>query len=160
MFDVHALNKPQQLHAFKLRKALSELRRATEPMRSVLGDLRSAQPPLVKGKPPRDKSIDRRWTMLDEQHGRIADAADGLRETLSSVFDTSLALNDVRLNQTMKKLTGWAAILAVPTLVTSFVGMNVTFPLIGTVVGFWVYFIIMVVTGLILYAVFKALDWV
>ena len=160
LFDAHVLNKPQQLHAFKLRKALSELRRATEPMRTVLDDLRAAQPPVVKGKPARDRSVGRRWTMLDEQHDRIADAADRLRETLSSVFDTSLALNDVRLNQTMKKLTGWAAIIAVPTLVTGFVGMNVTFPLEGTVVGFWVYFAVMVAAGLILYGIFKGRDWV
>jgi magnesium transporter len=161
LFDAHVLNKSQQLHAFKLRKALSELRRATEPMRTVLGDLTAAQPPpVVKGKAARDKSLGRRWTILEEQHDRIADAADALREALSSVFDTSLALNDVRLNQTMKKLTGWAAILAVPTLVTSFVGMNVAFPLEGTAVGFWVYAVIMVVTGLGLYVVFKARDWV
>jgi magnesium transporter len=160
MFDAHVLNKPQQLHAFKLRKALSELRRATEPMRTVLDDLRDAQPPVVKGKPARDRSVDRHWRMLNEQHDRIADAADRLRETLSSVFDTSLALNDVRLNQTMKKLTGWAAILAVPTLVTSFVGMNVTFPLEGTVAGFWIYLAVMVAAGVVLYVVFKARDWV
>jgi magnesium transporter len=160
LFDAHPLNKPQQLHAFKLRQALSELRRATEPMRTVLDDLRGAQPPVVKGKPARDRSIDRRWTMLNEQHDRLAGAADRLRETLSSVFDTSLALNDVRLNMTMKKLTGWAAILAVPTLVTSFVGMNVTFPLEGTALGFWVYLVIMVAAGVVLYLIFKARDWV
>ena len=160
MFDAHVLDKAQQLHAFRLRKALSELRRATEPMRSVLGDLTDAEPPAVKGKPVRDKAVSRRWTILQEQHGRIADAADGLRDTLSSVFDTSLALNDVRLNQTMKKLTGWAAIIAVPTLLTSFVGMNVAFPLEGTMVGFWVYLAIMVAMGLVLFAVFKGRDWV
>jgi magnesium transporter len=160
LFDAHVLNKPEQLLTFKLRKALSELRRATDPMRSVLGDLRAAQPPAVKGKPARDKSVDRRWAILDEQHDRIADAADRLRETLSSVFDTSLALNDIRLNQTMKKLTGWAAIIAVPTLITSFVGMNVGFPLVGTVAGFWVYFAIMVASGLILYGIFKNREWV
>jgi magnesium transporter len=129
-------------------------------MRSVLGDLTTAQPPVVKGKPTRDRAVDRRWRILEEQHGRISDAADRLRETLSSVFDTSLALNDVRLNQTMKKLTGWAAIIAVPILVTSFVGMNVDFPLAGTFVGFWVYLAIMVATGLVLFAVFKGRDWV
>ena len=47
----------------------------------------------------------------------------------------------------MKKLTGWAAIIAVPTLVTSFVGMNVAFPLEGTAAGFWLYLAIMVVSG-------------
>jgi magnesium transporter len=160
LFDAQVLDKPQQLHAFKLRKALSELRRSTEPMRSVLSDLATAQPPVVKGKPTRDRAISRRWAILEEQHGRIADAADRLRETLASIFETSLALNDVRLNQTMKKLTGWAAIIAVPTLVTSFVGMNVGFPLEGTAAGFWVYLAIMVAAGLVLFAIFKGRDWV
>jgi magnesium transporter len=160
MFDAQVLTKPQQLHAFKLRKALSELRRATEPMRSVLGDLTDAQPPVAKGKPARDRTVSRHWKILEEQHDRIATAADGLRETLSSVFDTSLALSDVRLNQTVKKLSGWAAIIAVPTLITGFVGMNVAFPLEGTVVGFWVYLGIMVAVGLVLFAVFKGRDWV
>ena len=84
----------------------------------------------------------------------------GYAETLASVFDTSLALNDLRLNQTMKKLTGWAAIIAVPTLVTSFVGMNVAFPLEGTVAGFWLYLLVMVASGLALYAVFRTREWV
>ena len=129
-------------------------------MRTVLGDLVEACPPAPKGRSHREPAVDRHWVMLDEHHGRVADAADGLRETLASVFDTSLALNDVRLNQTMKKLTGWAAIIAVPTLVTSFVGMNVTFPLAGTVAGFWLYLVLMVVSGLALFAVFRARDWV
>ena len=60
----------------------------------------------------------------------------------------------------MKKLTGWAAIIAVPTLVTSFVGMNVSFPLEGTFAGFWVYFAIMVAAALVLFAIFKGRDWV
>jgi magnesium transporter len=60
----------------------------------------------------------------------------------------------------MKKLTGWAAIIAVPTLVTSFVGMNVAFPLEGTVAGFWLYLLVMVVSGLALYAVFRTREWV
>ena len=76
------------------------------------------------------------------------------------MFDTSLALADVRMNQTMKKLSGWAAIIAVPTLVTSFVGMNVGFPLVGTGAGFWVYFVVMVAAAVILYVVFRRRDWI
>ena len=74
-----------------------------------------------------------------------------LREALSSIFDTSLALADVRLNQIMKKLSAWAAILAVPTLVTSFVGMNVGFPLMGSGTGFWGYFLLMIAASVVLY---------
>ena len=89
----------------------------------------------------------------------MANAADALREALSSIFDTSLALADVRLNQIMKKLSGWAAIIAVPTLVTSFVGMNVGFPLHSSATGFWVYFLLMITASVVLYFVFRAKDW-
>jgi magnesium transporter len=64
------------------------------------------------------------------------------------------------MNQTMKKLSGWAAIIAVPTLVTSFVGMNVGFPLFGTGTGFWVYFVVMIAAAVILYVVFRRRDWI
>ena len=97
---------------------------------------------------------------MAEQHDRVANATDALREALSSVFDTSLALADVRLNQIMKKLTGWAAIIAVPTLVTSFVGMNVRFPLVGSALGFWIYLALMIIAGLVLYVLFRAKDWI
>ena len=160
MFEERPLDKPEQLHAFKLRTALSQVRRLTDPMRAVMTDLVDAPPPPVKGKAARSNAAGRRWTLLAEQHHRVANAADALREALSSVFDTSLALADVRMNQTMKKLSGWAAIIAVPTLVTSFVGMNVGFPLVGTAAGFWVYLAVMVAAGVILYLLFRRRDWI
>ena len=129
LFEERPLNKSEQLHAFKLRSALPQLRRLTDPMRTVMSDIVDRPPQGRKAKAGRDAAIGRRWMVLAEQHGRVANAADALREALSSIFDTSLALADVRMNQIMKKLTGWAAIIAVPTLVTSFVGMNVGFPL-------------------------------
>jgi len=158
LFGERPLNKGEQLYAFKLRTALSQLRRLTDPMRTVMTDIVDSPPQSRKGKGGRDATIARHWVLLSEQHGRIANAADALREALSSIFDTSLALADVRLNQIMKKLTAWAAILAVPTLVTSFVGMNVHFPLVGTT-GFWVYLLLMVAASVVLYFVFRRKDW-
>jgi magnesium transporter len=162
LFEERPLNKPEQLHAFKLRKALSQVRRLTDPMRAVVTDIVDNPPPGLKGRTgkPSPIGVSRRWRLIAEQHQRAANAADALREALSSVFDTSLALADVRMNQIMKKLTAWAAILAVPTLVTSFVGMNVGFPLYGSGVGFWVYFILMITVSVVLYFVFRARDWV
>ena len=60
----------------------------------------------------------------------------------------------------MKKLTGWAAIIAVPTLITGFVGMNVGFPFVGTAYGFWIYLVIMLAAALVLYLTFKRKDWI
>jgi magnesium transporter len=159
LFGERPLNKPEQLHAFKLRSALSQLRRLTDPMRTVMRDIVDNPPQGRKGRAGRDPAIARHWVMLAEQHDRVANAADALREALSSIFDTSLALADVRMNQIMKKLSGWAAIIAVPTLVTSFVGMNVGFPLHGSGIGFWVYFLLMITAGVVLYLLFRARDW-
>ena len=55
---------------------------------------------------------------------------------ITTVFETDLSLQDARLNTVTKKLTGWVAIIAVPTAITGFYGQNVTYPGINTVVGF------------------------
>ena len=151
----------RQLWAFRLRTGLTGLRRVTEPMRTVMTDLRDGhqQAPVPKGR-RKDPLVGRRWNLITEHHERVATAADSLRESLVSVLETSLALADVQLNVIMKKLTGWAAIIAVPTLITGFVGMNVGFPFAGTAYGFWVYLVIMLVAAAVLYLTFKRRDWI
>ena len=154
------LSKVGQLHAFRLRTALSQLRRATDPMRAVLADV-AANPPVPTGKKGAPSSqARRRWLMVGEHHTRVANAVDALRESLGAVVSTSLSLSDAQGNETMKKLSGWAAIIAVPTLVSGFVGMNVIFPLSGSHVGFWVYLAVMVVSAVVLFLVFRLKRWV
>jgi magnesium transporter len=58
---------------------------------------------------------------------RINDSTDGLRELLSSALDANLALVAIRQNDIMKLLAGWAAIVAVPTLLAGIWGMNFEF---------------------------------
>jgi magnesium transporter len=161
LFGGDPLGREDQLDAFKIRTALTQLRRVTEPMRTVMTDMVADPPPAPKGsKTTKGTRVGRRWTMIAEQHTRVAGAADALREVLASVFDTSLALADVRMNAIMKKLTGWAAIIAVPTLITGFAGMNVAFPLDGTVAGFWLVLVLMVVVAVALFVAFRRRDWI
>jgi magnesium transporter len=160
LFTGHSLSKERQLWAFRLRTGLTDLRRTTEPMRTVMADLREVQQvPRPKGH-QKPAVVVRRWGLIAEHHQRVADAADSLRESLAAVFETSLALADVQLNTIMKKLTGWAAIIAVPTLITGFVGMNVMFPLEGTVAGFWVSLLVIIAVAVALYLTFKRRDWI
>jgi magnesium transporter len=53
---------------------------------------------------------------------RAAEWTESLRDTVTTVFETNLSLQDARLNTVMKKLTGWAAIIAVPTADTGWYG--------------------------------------
>jgi magnesium transporter len=53
---------------------------------------------------------------------------DGMSELVGQLLDADLLLRDHRQNVVMKKVTSWAAVIAVPTLVTGYYGMNVPFP--------------------------------
>jgi magnesium transporter len=55
---------------------------------------------------------------------RINETIDTLRELLSSALEANLALISLGQNEVAKKLAGWAAILAVPTMVAGIYGMN------------------------------------
>jgi magnesium transporter len=59
----------------------------------------------------------------------------------------------------MKKVTSWAAIIAVPTAITGFYGQNVPYPGFGHVSGFWASSALIVTISGILYVVFRLQDW-
>jgi magnesium transporter len=78
---------------------------------------------------------------------------------VSSVIDTSLNLASNRQNTVMKKVTSWAAIIAIPTGITSFFGQNVQFPGEGQWSGLWASLALTVASSLLLYRSFKHRDW-
>jgi magnesium transporter len=139
---------------------LSQLRRVTDPMRAVMIDATANLPAPTGKKTGTGVQVRRRWKMIEERHTRVASSVDALRDSLQAVVQTSLSLSDAQGNDTMKKLSGWAAIIAVPTLVSGFVGMNVAFPLEGTRAGFWLALAVMVVVAVVLYVVFRVKRWV
>jgi len=55
---------------------------------------------------------------------RINQAIDGMREMLTAAMQVHLALVTVGQNEVVKRLAGWGAILALPTMVFSLYGMN------------------------------------
>jgi magnesium transporter len=59
----------------------------------------------------------------------------------------------------MKNLTGWAAIIAVPTAITGFYGPNVSYPGIDTVGGFIASTTIIALMVAVLYLMFRRRDW-
>ena len=90
---------------------------------------------------------------------RVSEWTESLRDMVTTVFETNLSLQDARLNQVMKKLTGWAAIIAVPTAITGFYGQNVNYPGLETVGGFVTSTAMIVLLVLVLYWMFKRRDW-
>jgi magnesium transporter len=143
-----------QRSTFRLRKDLVELRRVVLPMREVVNSIQHRR--LDAKTAP---ELDPLYADLYDHVLRASEWTESLRDMVTTVFETNLSLQDARLNTVMKKLTGWAAIIAVPTAITGFYGQNVTYPGIDTVTGFLVSSSIIVLLVLVLYWSFKRRDW-
>ena len=59
----------------------------------------------------------------------------------------------------MKKVTSWAAIIAVPTLITGFYGMNVPYPGFGHTSGVLVSGALIIILSSTLYLLFRRKEW-
>jgi len=55
---------------------------------------------------------------------RINESTDTMREMLTAALSVNLSLVTVAQGEVVKRLAGWAALLAAPTLLTSWYGMN------------------------------------
>ena len=55
---------------------------------------------------------------------RVNESISAMREMLTAAINVNLSLVTFGQNEVMKKLAGWAAMLAAPTLLTSWYGMN------------------------------------
>jgi magnesium transporter len=143
-----------QRRTFRYRKDLVELRRVVLPMREVVNAIQHRR--LDSKTSP---ELDPLYADLYDHVLRASEWTESLRDMVTTVFETNLSLQDARLNTVMKKLTGWAAIIAVPTAITGFYGQNVTYPGINTVAGFIVSSAMIALLVAILYVSFKRRDW-
>ena len=143
-----------QRRTFRYRKDLVELRRVVLPMREVVNAVKSRR--LDSNTAP---ELDPLYDDLYDHVLRASEWTESLRDMVTTVFETNLSLQDARLNTVMKKLTSWAAIIAVPTAVTGFYGQNVEYPGINTVVGFIASSVVIILLVAVLYVSFKRRDW-
>jgi magnesium transporter len=139
LFDNVPRGLEVQRRSFQLRKSLVLLRRIVIPMSEVVSELMR-----------RDLHI-----VGDDLMPYFQDVYD----QVTSILETNLTIQGNRLNVTTKKVTGWAAIIAVPTLITGYFGMNVPYPGFGGKAGFAASIVTIVLTGLVLYLIFKRKDW-
>jgi magnesium transporter len=90
---------------------------------------------------------------------RATEWTESLRDLVSTILETNLTIQGNRLNTITKKVTSWAAIIAVPTAVTGYYGMNVPYPGFGKPLGVFTSTALIVILSGGLYLLFKRLDW-
>lgn len=142
-----------QRRSLRLRKSLVSLRRVVLPMREVVNALMRRDHHLV------DETLTPYYQDVYDHVLRAMEWTESLRDLVTTIRETQLSLQGNRLNMIMKKVTSWAAIIAVPTAITGFYGQNVPYPGFDQPWGFWLSTAVIVVLSAALYVMFKRRDW-
>jgi magnesium transporter len=152
IFAERPIDPAEQAHWFQMRRALFRFHRIAVPLREAVSSLMRREHEVADQLYPYYQDV-------YDHVLRVSEATDGLRDLVATIVETNLSLRDYRQNQIMKKVTSWAAIIAVPTLITGFYGMNVPYPGFARHSG--VAWSIGLIVGLsaALFAIFRRKDW-
>ncbi|QOW20287.1 magnesium/cobalt transporter CorA [Lysobacter ciconiae] len=139
---------------YDLKRELTRLRLAVAPLQDVLSHLARPRADLI------DEEMRLYFRDVLDHAVRINENTDTLREMLTAAVNVNLALVTVRQGEVVKRMGAWAALLAVPTLVTGWYGMNfdvmpelhgrLSYPLLAVLVAAGVFS---------LYRAFKRSGW-
>ena len=152
--EVFGGNADVSQRIYELSRELVQFQRATSPLERA----------LERGGERNEHDIDPELrSYLRELHDRVlrvVEPTEGFRDMLSDILVVNLTLIGVRQNDQTKKISAWAAILIVPTLITGIYGMNFDFmPELHWTFGYPFALALMVSISVGLYAVFRHVRW-
>ncbi len=137
-----------------LRRELAEFYRAVHPLLAPLDLLLSTEHPETSTL-LRDHLRD-----VTDHVKRIEEAIATQRELLTSILQANLAVISVQQNDVVKQISGWAAIITVPTLIASIYGMNFDhMPELRWRYGYPACLFVMAVAGVALHRVLRRAGW-
>lgn len=153
IFSDQPIGPDGQQEWFHMRRSLFRLHRLAVPMREMVSSLMRRDHLLV---------TERLFPYYQDVYDhilRITESTDAMRDLVGTIVETNLSLRDYRQNQVMKKVSSWAAIIAVPTLITGFYGMNVPYPGFADRWGVGASLGLMAAISFGLYRSFKRREW-
>ena len=153
LFDERPHDKDVQRRSFELRKSLVHLLRVVLPMREVVNTLMRRDVGLVP------EEMTPYYQDVYDHVLRATEWTESLRDLVTTVLETNLTIQGNRLNVITKKVTSWAAIIAVPTAITGFYGQNVPYPGFSHGSGFITSSVLIVMLSGALYLTFKRKGW-
>jgi magnesium transporter len=143
-----------QEELFDLRRSLVIFRKKVVPLREVLAALLRKEVVWID-----DPTIVHLQDVYDHVL-RSIDFIDGLRELLGNAVDAHLAIISNRMNDVMKKMTSWGAIVLGSTLVAGIYGMNFEhMPELHWQYGYLFALSLMALLTLVGYWFFRKKDW-
>lgn len=122
IFASRPLELSQERHWFDVRRAMVRYHRVAVPMREIVSELMRGWQSAVP------ETLYSYYQDVYDHTLRVSEASDLLRDLMATIVETNISLRGYPQSQIVKKVGSWAAIIAVPTLITGYYGMNVPFP--------------------------------
>jgi magnesium transporter len=153
LFDDVPRQSEVQRRSFRLRKSLVLLRRLVLPMREVVNSIMRRDLHVL------DERMVPYYQDVYDHVLRATEWTESLRDLVTTILETNITIQGNRMNLIMKKVTSWAAIIAVPTAITGFYGQNLPYPGFATHWGFWFSTALIILLSVALYWSFRRHDW-
>jgi magnesium transporter len=139
---------------YQLKRDLLALRRAISPLVEVCNRLMRFELPHI----PEDTRV--YFRDVYDHILRLNETIDAQRELLTTALEAHLSIMSHTQNEHMKRITAWAAMIAVPTMIAGIYGMNFSnMPELGWTYGYYASIALMVGTCIALYTGFKRSGW-
>jgi magnesium transporter len=140
--------------AYQLKRTALELRRAVSPLVDVCNRLMRFDLPFI----PDDTRP--YYRDVYDHVLRLNEIIDVQRELLTTALEAHLAIVSVSQNEHMKRITAWAAMIAIPTMIAGIYGMNFSnMPELHWQYGYYVSLASMAVACIALYFGFRRSGW-
>jgi magnesium transporter len=139
---------------FDLRRSMVQFRRVVAPLREVLAAMLRREADCLS-----EAAIAYLQDVYDHVL-RVSDWIESQRDLLTGLLEADLAVVSNRMNQVMKRMTSWGAILLGSTLIAGIYGMNFThMPELNWTFGYPAAIGSMLLLTIVLYTWFRRRDW-
>jgi magnesium transporter len=139
---------------YLMKREILELRRAVMPLAVPLRRLAEGYTPLV---PEEVRSY---FRDVDDHLTTVSERVASFDELLTTLVDATLAKISLQQNTDMRKITAWAAIIAVPTMGVGVYGMNFDYmPELHWRFGYPLIMVVIIAVCLVLYRIFRRNRW-
>ena len=139
--------------AYDLKSKMMAVRRAVLPVVQICNDLPAYRALISDEIRPYFRDV-------SDHAQRILDVVDSGREMVSTALTVNLTLLSMKHGEVMKRLAGWGAILAIPTMIGGIYGMNFEkMPELQWAFGYPMVLAVMFITCLVVYRKLKRAGW-
>jgi magnesium transporter len=139
---------------YKLKREVVEFHHATTPLLEPLDRLATGRLPLIH------EHLHEHFRDVHDHLVRVTEQVEGFRDMLTGVLTANLTQVSVRQNEDVRKISAWAAIIAVPTAIVGVYGMNFEYmPELEWKLGYPLVLVLILVVCTTLHRFFRHRGW-